>query len=140
MLLGMHVGRDEKAAAVARHGLPDAPHISAHVAQVADTREEAVETLMEEMPRWLGPGLEGYVPVDDRPRPARDPVAYTRRMCELHPVGSPDDCVESLVTTVRKTGIEHLILLVEAAGSRAATLENIARLGSDVLPRVRAAV
>ncbi|XRQ05083.1 hypothetical protein ACN3XK_52295 [Actinomadura welshii] len=44
------------------------------------------------------------------------------------------------MTTVRKTGIEHLILLVEAAGSRAATLENIARLGSDVLPRVRAAV
>src|SRR5690606_26267075 len=49
MLLGMHVGADEKAAAVARHGLPDAPHVSAHVAQVADTREQAVKTLMEEM-------------------------------------------------------------------------------------------
>ncbi|MGH3238888.1 MAG: LLM class flavin-dependent oxidoreductase, partial [Spirillospora sp.] len=124
MLLGMHVGPDEKAAAVARHGNPDAPHISTHVAQVADTREKAVKTLTQEMPRWLGPGLEGYVAVDDRPRPPRDPIGYTRRMCELHPVGSPDDCVESLVTTVERTGIRHLILLVEAAGSRSATLEN----------------
>ncbi|WP_433474121.1 LLM class flavin-dependent oxidoreductase [Spirillospora sp. CA-142024] len=140
MLLGMHVGPDEKAAAVARHGDPSLPHISTHVAQVADTREEAVTTLMDEMPRWLGPGLEGYVAVDDRPRPSRDPVAYTRLMCDLHPVGSPDDCVESLVTTAERTGIRHLILLVEAAGSRTATLENIARLGADVLPKVRAAM
>ncbi|TDB85546.1 LLM class flavin-dependent oxidoreductase [Actinomadura sp. KC216] len=140
MLLGMHAGPDEKAAAVARHGRPDAPHISTHVAQVADTREEAVKTVMAEMPRWLGPGLEGYVTVDDRPRPPRDPVGYTRLMCELHAVGSPDDCVESLVTTVERTGIRHLILMVEAAGSRRATLENIARLGADVLPKVRSAV
>ena len=140
MLLGMHVGTDEKAAAVTRHGLPDAPHVSTHVAQVADTREEAVKTVMDGMPRWLGPGLEGYVPVDDRPRPSRDPVAYARRMCDLHPVGSPDDCVESLVATVQKTGIKHLILLVEAAGTREATLDNIARLGEEVLPGVRAAL
>ncbi|TDC37103.1 LLM class flavin-dependent oxidoreductase [Actinomadura sp. KC345] len=140
MLLGMHVGPDEKAAAVTRHGLPDAPHISTHVAQVAGTREQAVKLLMDEMPRWLGPGLDGYVAVDDRPRPPRDPVGYTRRMCELHPVGSPDDCVESLVATVRRTGIRHLILMVEAAGSRAATLDNIARLGEEVLPKVRAAL
>ncbi|TYB47738.1 LLM class flavin-dependent oxidoreductase [Actinomadura chibensis] len=140
MLLGMHVGPEEKAAAVARHGLPDLPHVSAHVAQVADTRERAVRTLMAEMPRWLGPGLDGYVAVDDRPRPPRDPVGYTRRMCDLHPVGSPDDCVESLVTAAERTGVRRLILLVEGAGSRGATLDNIARLGADVLPKVRAAL
>ncbi|NKZ07077.1 LLM class flavin-dependent oxidoreductase [Actinomadura latina] len=139
MLLGMHVDANEKAAAVARHGRPDLPHISAHVAQVADTREEAVETLMTEMPRWLGPGLDGYVAVDDRPRPSRDPAGYVRRMCDIHPVGSPDDCVESLLAMVGRTGIRHLILLVDAAGSREAALGNIARLGSDVLPRLRAA-
>ncbi|WP_348637870.1 hypothetical protein [Actinomadura madurae] len=43
------------------------------------------------------------------------------------------------MTAAKRTGIGHLILLVEAAGSRAATLENIARLGADVLPKVRAA-
>ncbi|GLW63603.1 alkanal monooxygenase [Actinomadura rubrobrunea] len=138
MLLGMHVGDDEKAAAVARHGDAGAAHVSAHLAQVADTRAAALDTLLREMPRWLGPGLEGYVPVDDRPRPRRDAAAYTRHLCDLHPVGSPDDCVEAIVATVRRTGIRHLILLVEAAGSRAATLENIARLGAEVLPRARA--
>ncbi|MBX6768957.1 MAG: LLM class flavin-dependent oxidoreductase, partial [Actinomadura rubrobrunea] len=134
----------EAAVAAERAGFDDvwlAEHhfmSSAHLAQVADTRAAAVDTLLREMPRWLGPGLEGYVPVDDRPRPRRDPLAYTRHLCDLHPVGSPDDCVEAIVTTVRRTGIRHLILLVEAAGSRAATLENIARLGAEVLPRARA--
>lgn len=140
MLLGMHVGNEEKAAAIARHGLPDLPHISTHVAQVADTRKEAVSTLLREMPRWLAPGLEGYVPIDDRPRPPRDPVAYTRHLCDLHPVGSPEDCAESLRTTITQTGIRHLIMLVEGTASRSATLENIARLGAEVLPKVRAAI
>jgi alkanesulfonate monooxygenase SsuD/methylene tetrahydromethanopterin reductase-like flavin-dependent oxidoreductase (luciferase family) len=138
MLLGMHAGDEEKAAAIGRHGDLDASHISTHLAQVADSREEAVATLVREMPRWLGPGLDGYVPVDDRPRERRDPVEYTRHLCGLHPVGTPDDCAESMIGTVRRTGIRHLILLVEAAGSREATLENIARLGAEVLPKVRA--
>ncbi|MFD0688407.1 LLM class flavin-dependent oxidoreductase [Actinomadura fibrosa] len=140
MILGMHVGPTEKAAAVARHGVPDLPHVSTHLAQVADTRERAVEAVLTGMPRWLGPGLEGYVPVDDRPRPPRDPIGYARRMCDLHPVGSPADCVESIVTTVERTGIRHLVLLVEATGSGPSTLENIARLGADVLPEARAAL
>jgi hypothetical protein len=92
------------------------------------------------MPRWLGPGLDGYVPVDGRPRDRPDPVAYARRLCDLHAVGAPDDCVESLVATVRRTGVRELILLVEAAGSHERTMDNIARLGAEVLPRVRAAL
>ncbi|MFC6886943.1 MULTISPECIES: LLM class flavin-dependent oxidoreductase [Actinomadura] len=148
MLLGMHVDDEEKAAALARYaasrteGAADGRigHISTHLAQVAGTREEAVATLMREMPPWLGPGLDGYVPVDDRPRRPNDPVAYTRRLCDLHPVGSPDYCAERLVRTVGRTGVRHVILLVEAAGSRTATLENIARLGAEVVPKVRAAV
>ncbi|REE98605.1 LLM class flavin-dependent oxidoreductase [Thermomonospora umbrina] len=139
MLLGMHVGDEEKAAAVARYGRP-AAHLSTGLAQVADTREEAVRLVVEEMPRWLGPGLDGYVPVDERPRKPRDPVAYARDMCAIHPVGTPDDCAASLVRTVERTGIRHLVLMVEAAGSRERTLENIARLGEEVLPRVRRSV
>ncbi|RAY15774.1 LLM class flavin-dependent oxidoreductase [Actinomadura craniellae] len=140
MLLGMHVGDTERADAVARYGGPGPGHVSAHLAQVAGSRAAAVDLLMREMPRWLGPGLDGYVPIDGRARERRDPVAYTRRLCDLHPVGSPDDCVESLVTTARRTGVREVILLVEAAGSHERTLENITRLGAEVLPRVRAAV
>ncbi|WP_067483142.1 LLM class flavin-dependent oxidoreductase [Actinomadura hibisca] len=139
MLLGMHVGDAEKQAAIARHGVP-APHLSTHLAQVASSRAEAEKLLLREMPRWLGPGLDGYVAVDDRPRARRDPVEYVRRLCGLHPIGTPEDCAESLVRTVERTGVRHLLLLVEAAGSDAATLENIAALGAEVLPRVRAAL
>lgn len=166
MLLGMHVGDEEKAAAVARYaaiagigtggeagtvtgdgtGTGDVtggpspavvPHIATGLAQVADSRADAVDLLCREMPRWLGPGLAGYVPVDDRPRPALDPEGYVRRLCDLHAVGSPADCARSLLGTAARTGIRHLLLLVEGAGSHERTIENIERLGADVLPRVR---
>jgi alkanesulfonate monooxygenase SsuD/methylene tetrahydromethanopterin reductase-like flavin-dependent oxidoreductase (luciferase family) len=139
MLLGMHVSDAEKRQAVTRyedHG-GTASHVSAHLAQVADSRSAAADLLMREMPAWLGPGLKGYVAIDDRPRSPRDPAAYTRRLIGLHPVGSPDDCVETLLAATEASGIRHQIFLVEAAGSREATLENIARLGAEVLPKVR---
>jgi alkanesulfonate monooxygenase SsuD/methylene tetrahydromethanopterin reductase-like flavin-dependent oxidoreductase (luciferase family) len=145
MLLGMHAGDEDKAAAVRRYAAaaersgrpPAAPHIATGVGYVADSRAEAVTTLCRELPRWLAPGLAGYVPVDDRPRPRRDPHAYTRLLCGLHPVGTPDDCAASIEATMTGTGIGHLILLVEA-GAPERTLANIARLGAEVRPVVRA--
>ncbi|WP_026341060.1 LLM class flavin-dependent oxidoreductase [Actinomadura atramentaria] len=141
MLLGMHVGDAEKAAALGRYraaGGPDVPHVSAHLAQVGSSRDDAAGALLAGMPGWLGPGLDGYVPVDDRPRPHRDASAYVRKLCGLHPVGSPADCAAAIRRTL-DTGLRHLIFLVEGAGSEAATLENIARLGGEVLPLVRRA-
>ena len=146
MLLGMHVGDLEKAAAVTRYASLLAEegvrvgrgesigHIATGLAHVADSRTEAVATLTRELPRWLGPGLAGHVPVDGRPRSPRDPAEYARELCDLHPIGTPDDCVESLVATIERTGIRHLILLVEGTGD---PLENISRLGAEVLPRIR---
>lgn len=137
MLLGMHVGDAEKAAALVRHGRPDLPHISTHVVHVADSRKEAEATLRREMPRWLGPGLDGYVPVDDRPRPPRDVDGYVRRLCDLHPIGTPGECAGTIARTAARTGVRHMIFLVEAAGSRESTLANITRVGEEVLPKVR---
>ncbi|GAA2110974.1 LLM class flavin-dependent oxidoreductase [Actinomadura alba] len=139
MLLGMHIGDEEKAAAVARYAEIGGPaaHIATGVAHVADSREEAVRTVRRELPRWLGPGLAGYVPVDGRPTTPRDPREYARLLCELHPVGAPDDCAATLAATAAATGIRHVILLVDCTGSRERTLENIARLGAEVLPKVR---
>lgn len=154
MLLGMHVDDAEKAAAVDRYAdsasdaasaaasdaatVPDrVAHIAAAVAYVADSRTEAVRTLRTAMPRWLGPGLAGYVPVDGRPRPRRDPHDYARRLCDLHPVGSPAYCVDSLTTTAERTGVRHFILMVEGAGDHDRTVDNVARLGAEVLPALR---
>ncbi|MGC5010040.1 LLM class flavin-dependent oxidoreductase [Streptosporangium sp. DT93] len=112
-------------------------HLAAAVGHVADTTERAVRELREAMPRWLGPGLAGYVPVDGRARPARDVRGYVDFLCETHPVGSPGRCVEMIERTAAATGLRHLILLVEGAGDRARVIENIERLGAEVLPRVR---
>jgi alkanesulfonate monooxygenase SsuD/methylene tetrahydromethanopterin reductase-like flavin-dependent oxidoreductase (luciferase family) len=144
MLLGMHTGDDGKeemisryAAASARHGDPPASHIGAVVAYVADTRAEAQGVLRTHLPRWLRPGLAGYVPVDGRPRPARDPDEYAELLCRIHPVGTAADCIRSLAATVARTGLRHLVLMVEGAGDPARTRENIARLGAEVLPALR---
>jgi alkanesulfonate monooxygenase SsuD/methylene tetrahydromethanopterin reductase-like flavin-dependent oxidoreductase (luciferase family) len=93
MLLGLHTGDESKrdmiaryTAAAARHGIPPAGgHMAAVVAQVADTRVEAQRLLRRQLPRWLRPGLAGYVPVDGRPRPARDPDGYTELLCRILP-------------------------------------------------------
>ncbi|HKB29402.1 MAG TPA: LLM class flavin-dependent oxidoreductase [Streptosporangiaceae bacterium] len=144
MLLGMHIGDDGKReliahyqAAAAGHRRQAGGHIAAVVAHVADTSATAQRVLRRELPRWLGPGLAGYVPVDGRARQARDPDAYADLLCRIHPVGSAADCVRIMTTTALRTGIRHLVLMVEGAGDPARVRENIARLGAEVLPQVR---
>jgi alkanesulfonate monooxygenase SsuD/methylene tetrahydromethanopterin reductase-like flavin-dependent oxidoreductase (luciferase family) len=142
MLLGMHIDDDGKRAmidsyAAARTRRAPVPHIAAVMAYVADTRAEAQHLLRTELPRWLGAGLAGYRPVDGRPRTPRDPDEYAEFLCGAHPVGTPDDCLHAMAATVERTGVRHLILMVEGGGDPARTRDNIARLGAEVLPRLR---
>ncbi|MFD2422198.1 LLM class flavin-dependent oxidoreductase [Amycolatopsis pigmentata] len=146
MLLGMHSSDEEKAGMLAHYAAtaraaghdPDRiGHVSTLVAHVAGTREEAVAELRATMPGWLTEGLAGYRPVDGRPRPRRDPHAYTDLLCSMHPVGTPDYCVERIRAGAETTGIEHVILMVEGSGDQERTLATIARLGAEVLPRLR---
>ncbi|HYH30408.1 MAG TPA: LLM class flavin-dependent oxidoreductase, partial [Pseudonocardia sp.] len=137
MLLGMHADDAEKAAFVREHAGP-APHLSAALAYVADTRSEALATIRDALPRWLRPGLAGYRRLDGAPTSPRDPVAYTEQLCRRHGVGTSDDAVAALAGSADRTGIRHVLLMVEGAGDRARTRENIARLGAEVLPRLRA--
>jgi alkanesulfonate monooxygenase SsuD/methylene tetrahydromethanopterin reductase-like flavin-dependent oxidoreductase (luciferase family) len=144
MLLGLHIGDQEKAAMIAHYargnvtgGEPAEGHVAAAVGYVADSTERAVAELKSSMPRWLGPGLAGYVPVDGRARPATDVDAYVDLLCRIHPVGSPEHCARTILQTAGRTGVRRLILLVEGAGDHARTMENVARLGREVLPLVR---
>ncbi|GGX41915.1 LLM class flavin-dependent oxidoreductase [Streptomyces fructofermentans] len=148
MLLGMHVGDEEKAEMVALwrtqaraagftpEEVSGAPHVSAGVAQIADRRTDAVETLLKAMPGWLKQGLDAHVTVDGRARSMRDPVAYTELLCGLHPVGTPRLCADRLAATSERTGITRFALLTEGSGDLAATEENVRRLGGEVLPRL----
>jgi hypothetical protein len=84
------------------------------------------------------PGLAGYRPVNDRPPPQRDIAKYVDPLCRIHPVGSPEHCVETIRKTFARTGLRHLIHMVEGGGNHARTMENIVRLGAQVLPALRA--
>ncbi|MEV4974049.1 LLM class flavin-dependent oxidoreductase [Streptomyces scopuliridis] len=148
MLLGMHCGDEEKAEMVAQwrtHAraagrtadeIAGAAHVSAGVAQIADGRAEATETLVKAMPGWLRQGLGAHVTVDGRIRAMRDPVEYTELLCGLHPVGPPRLAADRLAATAERTGITRFALLVEGSGDLAATEENVRRLGADVLPQL----
>jgi len=148
MLLGMHCGDQDKAEMVAlwrRTALaagqpPDlvaaADHVSAGVVQIADTRADAAETLLKAMPGWLQQGLSAHRTYDGTPRAMRDPVAYTELLCALHPVGPPRLCADRLAATAEATGITRFALLAEGSGELDTTLENVARLGGDVLPEL----
>ncbi|SEN05098.1 LLM class flavin-dependent oxidoreductase [Nonomuraea pusilla] len=146
MLLGMHIDDAAKAALVTEYaalsgpgggGAAGAGHVAAAVGHVADSTAAAVKELKAAMPAWLEPGLAGYVPVDGRPRAPRDVAAYVDFLTRVHPVGSPEHCAETLLRTARETGIDRFILLVEGAGEPRRVLENVRRLGAEVLPLLR---
>ncbi|MEV4755936.1 LLM class flavin-dependent oxidoreductase [Micromonospora sp. NPDC049559] len=141
LLLGLHADDAEKAALLteyaavaARHGHDPAgvAHASAHLAHVADTDEAARDAVRAALPGLLA-GVGAYVRIDGSAPRTPDPEGYLRRLLELHPVGGPRLCRERLAATVAATGVRHLLLMVEGAGDRAATLENIARLGAEVI-------
>ncbi|MFD5097609.1 LLM class flavin-dependent oxidoreductase [Streptomyces albidochromogenes] len=146
MLLGMHCGDEDKAEMVALwrrlalaaghepETVAAAGHVSAGVAQIADSAADATETLTKAMPGWLKQGLDAHVTVDGRHRAMRDPFAYTEMLCALHPVGPPRLAADRLAATAERTGITRFALLVEGSGDLAATEENVRLLGSDVLP------
>ncbi|MER6086922.1 LLM class flavin-dependent oxidoreductase [Streptomyces bluensis] len=148
MLLGMHVGDEEKAEMVAlwrkyagaagrsAEEIAVAGHVSAGVCQIADRRTDAVEAVTKAMPGWLKHGLDAHVTVDGRARSMRDPLAYTELLCGLHPVGTPRLCADRLAATSERTGISRFALLVEGSGDLAATEETVRRLGAEVLPHL----
>jgi len=138
MLLGMHADDDAKRATVEKYGDSDVGHVSTVLCQVADDRETAVRQVRDTLPAWLKAGFDAHVTVDGRPGPTRDPVAYTEKLCDIHPVGSPEYCVEVLARSMRRTGVSHVIMMVEATGAPESTLANIERIGAAVLPVLRA--
>ncbi|WP_328305775.1 LLM class flavin-dependent oxidoreductase [Actinomycetospora sp. NBC_00405] len=136
LLLGMHAGDDEKAAALAHWtehaGTADpdpAEHVAVGIAHVADTRVEAQRAVREALPRWLRPGLAGYVRADGAPRTPTDVDAYTDLLCRLHAVGTVDDARERLETTRARTGIDRMALMVQTTGDPGRTTETVTALG-----------
>ncbi|WP_189915860.1 LLM class flavin-dependent oxidoreductase [Kitasatospora xanthocidica] len=150
MLLGMHSGDEDKlrmlelyrtawlAAGRGEEQLRRVTrqHVAAGVAQVDDRAAAARSTLLNAMPGWFEYGLGAHRTVDGRERKMRDPREYTELLCDLHAVGTPRQCADRLLATAERTGIRRFALLAEGSGDHEATLHNIARLGSEVLPQL----
>jgi alkanesulfonate monooxygenase SsuD/methylene tetrahydromethanopterin reductase-like flavin-dependent oxidoreductase (luciferase family) len=139
LLLGMHDGTHgtrqllESYRTVAGQGC--APHARAHLAYVADHADQARKALQATMPAWLA-AAGSATRIDGTTGPARDPEQYLQRLMSIHPVGDPDLCAERLSSGIAGTGVRHLLLMVEGAGDPAATVENIRRLGAEVIPQL----
>ncbi len=150
MLLGMHSGDEDKlrmlelyraswlAAGRSEEQLRRVSlrHVAAGVAQVDDRAAAARSTLLNAMPGWFDYGLGAHRTVDGRERKMRDARQYTELLCDLHAVGTPQQCADRLLATAERTGIRRFALLAEGSGDHEATLHNIARLGSEVLPQL----
>ncbi|MER5637669.1 LLM class flavin-dependent oxidoreductase [Kitasatospora sp. NPDC002227] len=150
MLLGMHSGDEDKQQMLAAYrtawracgrgeeqlARTERLHVAAGVAQVDDRGAAARATLLRSMPGWFEYGLGAHRTVDDRERRMRDPHEYTRLLCDLHSVGTPRQCADRLLATAERTGIRRFALLAEGSGDHAATMENISRLGGEVLPQL----
>jgi alkanesulfonate monooxygenase SsuD/methylene tetrahydromethanopterin reductase-like flavin-dependent oxidoreductase (luciferase family) len=144
LLLGMHMDDWQKAAMLHRyaqvtaqhgHDPTQVHHLAAVLAYVADSRTEALTHLRVAMPQWLEQGVGEYVSIAPEGRHCRDLRAYTERLLSIHPVGTAEECAERLAASAERTGIRHFLLMVEGAGARRRTLDNIARLSAQVLPR-----
>jgi alkanesulfonate monooxygenase SsuD/methylene tetrahydromethanopterin reductase-like flavin-dependent oxidoreductase (luciferase family) len=136
MLLGMDLDDGAKAGMIKLYqdaGGGPAPHIGAALTHVADTREQAFAELRTEMPKWLVPGLEGYVRFDGQPQPPRDAVGYMERLLGFSPVGTVHDCTEWLRGNT--SGIGHYILMVDACGDPEITRRTIESLGRYLMCR-----
>ena len=139
LLLGMHADTPATCLLLDRYravaGQEAAPHARAHLAYVATTTRQAREVLQETMPGWLA-AAGASTRIDGTPGPARDPHRYLQQLMAIHPVGDPDLCAQRLTDAITGTGVRHLLLMVEGAGNPAATVENITRLGAEVIPRL----
>jgi alkanesulfonate monooxygenase SsuD/methylene tetrahydromethanopterin reductase-like flavin-dependent oxidoreductase (luciferase family) len=143
LLLGMHASDDDKVAMLerydkvaARHGHdPErVEHRGAMLCQVADSHREALARLRAAMPAWIQHGLGGYVSIAPTPRPRREPQAHVEQLLAVGAVGTAKECAERLANSARRTGVRHLLLMVEGTGQLPQTLDTIRRLGAEVAP------
>lgn len=146
LLLGVHATDGEKAALVERwrdvaqrHGHdPDAAeHGAVYLAFAADDHAQGASRLRSPMRRWLATGVGDYQRLDGT-RGSSDQAGYVDRLIDTHLVGEPEESAERLVASMRRTGVERALLMVEGADSLTEVTENIARLGAELLPNVNA--
>lgn len=127
---------DQYAEAARRHGRdPSAvEHVICVAGLVADDATRARE-LMRRNLEWSF--KSGEWPVIRQPAGSgegHDVVGRAAAIAEHGVVGDPAICIERLRETIRRTSARRVVLMLENAGDRAGTLEQIRRFAEEVLP------
>ena len=126
------------AAIATEHGHPGPWHHAILVyAQVADTDDHAASILRGPLQDSLHTTAAEYVWLRPSWRQHLDFDRHVENVIAQHVVGSPTTCIDRLTSIVERTGVGRVILVVESAVAPAAVLDNVQRLGSEVLPGTR---
>jgi len=104
--------------------------------QVADTDEEAAHVIRGPLRESLRAVDHAYVWLRESALLSED-EQYLEDVIAHHAVGSPATCIDRLTSIVERSGVGRVILAVESAATPAAVLDNVQRLGREVLPEVR---
>lgn len=106
-------------------------------AQVADTDEEAAAVIRGPFHEAIRAKSSEYVWLQESWRQQPNYSAYLENLISHHPIGSPATCIDRLTSLVERSGVRRVILVVECSVAPEAVLENVRRLGRDVLPAAR---
>lgn len=143
MLFFFHQAASDQAKLIARHAAlcgDDAAefrHGAAVLAHVTETRAEAERVVHDVIVPFFAAATAEYVLLDESANRHRAPEAMAEMFLRDHAIGPVELCVERLVRLARDGGARRLLLHTEASGEREAVLDNVRRLGEDVLPEVR---
>lgn len=105
-------------------------HWNSAIAHLAPTRDSAAAELKD---RWV----EWFLTVQrDAPLVVEPPVHYERPMFEamvdFQPIGTPEQCAESLSRSAEYLGTQRWMLIADATGERQRTLENLNGLAPEL--------
>ena len=112
------------------------PHGIMVYGQVTDTDEEAARIVRGPLRDTLRAVDEQFVWLREMDL-LGDSTGYLDDVIANHAVGPPATCIDRLTRIVERSGVGRVLLAVESAGTPAAMVENVQRLGREVLPAVR---
>lgn len=146
MLLFLHLDDDAKLALLTRyneiaeqhgHDPSRIEHIWAVVGYVADSQAEAQQVVSTTLPPWLKESAQAYQFLRPEDSQREDVEAFLQMILHHHPIGTPEFCVERLATTMERTGLQQVMVVLETPADRQRTVENIERFSGQVLAKLR---
>lgn len=114
-------------------------HVDSVLIQVERDRETALEVLAKTHVPWFIGANGSFAAPPGTPaelQPPQMPAAAMEGMLQHQPLGTPEQCAETLAAHLAQTGCRHVIVTVDGTCDRDRALENIEAIGTEILPHV----